>query len=94
MTVYVDQYHELLGVPKKWKGGGHLFGTDLDELHEFARSIGLKREWYQTGTSGFPHYDLVQSKRNLAIIRGAISVEPGEIPDDVIREDPINQGNS
>lgn len=86
MTVYVDQYHKLLRVPKKWEGGGHLIGTDIDELHKFAQSIGLKREWYQ-GHTGFPHYDLVQSKRNLAIIHGAVPIEAGYIPGDVIRRD-------
>lgn len=84
-TVYVDYYPEWLGVPKKWEGGGHLFATDLDVLHSFAKLIGLKREWFQIGASGFPHYDLTRGKRALAIEKGAITIEPGEIPEGVIR---------
>lgn len=29
MTIFVDHYSDWLKVPKKWEGGGHLFGTDL-----------------------------------------------------------------
>lgn len=87
MTVYIDQYPEWLGVPKKWEGGGHLFGTDLEELHEFAvRRLGLRREWYQG--MRFPHYDLTKNKRRAAIMWGAVSLDPGVIPDDVVRRDP------
>jgi hypothetical protein len=40
-----------------------------DDLHRIARAIGLKREWFQTvGT--LHHYDLVPSKRALAILAG------------------------
>ena len=84
--IYVDYYHPILNVPKKWEGGGHLFGTDLEELHEFAKKLGLRREWYQG--KQFPHYDLVRTKRAQAILLGAIDVEPGIIPDGVIRHDP------
>ena len=40
--------------------GTHLVSTDsLQELHEFARKIGLKRHWFQRGKSGrHPHFDL------------------------------------
>lgn len=88
MTVYVDIYPKWLPVGPVWEGGGHLFGTDLEELHKFAKSLGLKREYYQ-GTEGkFPHYDLTQSKRSLALRKGAIRVAPGLIPEGVIRHDP------
>lgn len=92
MTVYIDQYPEWLGVPKKWEGGGHLFGTDLEELHQFAEDIGLKREWFQTGRSGFPHYDLTKNKRRQALNQDAVSVPAGVIPEGVIRHEPI-EGN-
>lgn len=63
-----------------------MFATNLDALHEFAQSIGLRREWYQG--EQFPHYDLTASKRRLAIQSGAIELEPGIIPEGVIRHDP------
>jgi Protein of unknown function (DUF4031) len=40
---------------------GHMVSSeDADELHEFARELGLKREWYQTPRRGeyHAHYDL------------------------------------
>lgn len=36
--------------------GVHLVADDLDELHAFARRVGLRREWFQDGPR--PHYDL------------------------------------
>jgi len=51
--------------------GIHLTSQNIDKLHEFAQSIGLKREWYQDKT--LPHYDII-SKRisKLAVDKGAI----------------------
>lgn len=86
MTVYIDHYPEWLGVPTKWIGGGHLFGTDLTELHAFAQAIGLRRSWYQG--EQFPHYDCTKWMRQKAIHYGAIETEPGVIPENVIRHDP------
>lgn len=89
MTVYVDQYPEWLGVPRKWTGGGHLIGTDLAELHLFANSIGLKFEWFQD--KGWPHYDLTASKRTKALHFGAVPIQAGEAPKEVIRHMPKPQ---
>lgn len=86
MTIYVDQYPGTDW--GKWTGGGHLLGTDLAELHKFARLLGLKRAWFQDRT--FPHYDLVRSKRKLALQNGAVAIEPGELPNDIL----IKQGNT
>ena len=86
MTVYVDEFPPGWG---RWSGGGHLLTSDLDELHAMAEQIGLKRSWFQHDKS-FAHYDLVATKRLLAIIAGAVPIEFGELPDDVLmlnRED-------
>ncbi len=58
--------------------GTHLV-TDgpLEELHEFAESIGLRREWFQDHRH--PHYDLMGAKKKLAIERGAKVVSSKEI---------------
>ena len=45
---------------------------DMAELHAFAIGIGLKRHWFQAGSH--PHYDLVASKRELAVRDGAKDV--------------------
>jgi hypothetical protein len=48
---------------------------EKEELDEFAAALGLKKKWAQKsrGRIGeFYHYDLVESKRSLALLRGAI----------------------
>ena len=54
---------------------GHLVSTEsVGELHRFARSIGLKREWYQTPGIGkrHAHYDLTTARaKKRAITNGA-----------------------
>lgn len=80
MTVFVDEFpYKGWG---KWNGGAHMTGTDIDELHEMAAKIGLKREWFQDST--FPHYDLTNSKRKLALTEGCTEIELGELPDTVL----------
>lgn len=45
---------------------------DLEELHQFAERIGLRRSWFQShAQKRFCHYDLVPSKRALAVSLGA-----------------------
>lgn len=52
---------------------------ELEELHQFAASIGLKREWFQDH-GDHPHYDtIVESKMDLAIKHGAMMVRPTDI---------------
>jgi hypothetical protein len=46
---------------------------DIDELHRFARSLGLRRAWFQEHKR-MPHYDLTVSKREQAIALGAVFV--------------------
>lgn len=52
--------------------------TGLDELHAFARRIGLKRDWFQ-GKVGHPHYDLTPKMRKAAINAGARPVSSKEL---------------
>src|SRR5215469_7914058 len=57
---------------------------DPEELHRMARRLGLKREWYQNRDKAgrvhnHPHYDLVPSKRALAIRYGAVEVDAMEL---------------
>lgn len=48
-----------------------MWSEDLDALHAMARRIGMKLAWFQN-RPGFPHYDLVPSKRAAAIRLGAV----------------------
>lgn len=81
MTVYVDDSRRRArvgGITGRWS---HLItdNPDINELHEFADRIGLRREWFQEFTkrpAGLyrPHYDVTDSKRQEAIAAGATPI--------------------
>jgi hypothetical protein len=50
----------------------HLFAdeADCEELHAFARRLGMKRDWFQGD-----HYDLVPTKRVLGVRLGAVELD-------------------
>lgn len=75
MTVYVDDMKPCLP-NRKWRYNEscHMFADSEEELHKLAKSIGLKREWFQN-VSRFPHYDLIRKKRALAVSNGAQEVD-------------------
>ncbi len=53
---------------------------DLQELHQMAARLGLRRAWFQLGGSGrFPHYDLTPGKRAQALRLGACAVSADEL---------------
>lgn len=53
--------------------GIHLVADSLEELHRFARGIGLRKSWFQD--KRLPHYDLTtQRASQRAINVGAIVV--------------------
>lgn len=79
MTVYVDPLMDWgwrLGVSCHMLPHDH---TDLavEELHQLAERIGLKRAWFQTNTKWL-HYDLTASKRVLALRAGVVEVSTKE----------------
>jgi len=49
----------------------HLWADSLEELHEFADKIGMKRSWFQDHKR-LPHYDLVPIRRAKALEMGAV----------------------
>lgn len=71
MSVYVDALVVWSKRPPWNRGSCHLSADTLDELHAFALRLGLKRAWFQDHVL-LPHYDLVPSKRALAVTLGAI----------------------
>jgi hypothetical protein len=73
LTVYVDHAFAV-GDWGRWSGGGHLQADTVDELHEFAARIGLRREWFQSkpGRPQNDHYDVTRDRRELAIKLGAV----------------------
>lgn len=76
MAVYVDT---LLNFG--WSKGAscHMFADTEEELHAMADKIGLKRSWFQNQPDElYPHYDLVASKRKLAVQNGAVELGRNE----------------
>lgn len=78
MTVYVDvlMNHgwKLRGHPTK---NCHMFTDgDIEELHEIAEAIGMKRSWFQD--KHIKHYDLHARRRQKAVELGAIEVSRRE----------------
>lgn len=69
--IYVDDAF----IPKDKDEWCHLMADSLDELHQFAQSIGLKREWFHSGD----HYDVTRGKRFVAIRTGAKKVTTTEM---------------
>lgn len=70
MSVYVDDAVYL------WRNRHwcHLFADDVDELHAFAKRLGLQRSWFQNDER-LPHYDVTENKRKEALRLGAVGVD-------------------
>jgi hypothetical protein len=62
-------------------GWCHLSSTESEEeLHSFAKQLGLRKEWYHTNSRNHPHYDLTTKRKiNEAICLGAKIVTPLEL---------------
>lgn len=67
MTIYVDDEQ----IPSRGKVWCHLVADSLEELHEFAERLGLRRSWFQDA-SVYPHYDLTMSVQKKALSLGAL----------------------
>jgi hypothetical protein len=50
----------------------HMVADSIEELHDMADRIGIRRKWFQN--KRVPHYDICKSKRVLAIKLGALEV--------------------
>lgn len=60
--------------PRGRKRYCHMTADSLEELHQFAELIGVKRCWFERSRRGVPHYDLSEEKRILALEMGATAV--------------------
>ena len=69
MGVYVDGLRDY-----GWHRGPscHLIADSVEELIEFAESIGMRREWFQAKST--PHFDLTAAGRDAAVEMGAIEL--------------------
>ena len=72
MSVYVDWMQPCIPNRRwRWSESCHLLPADRSaaaerELHDMARRIGLKLEWFQVRAS-MPHYDLARGMRARAV---------------------------
>ena len=70
MTIYIDETQYDIGL-KGLYGWFHIITDgELEELHEFANKLGLKKSWFQNKPKR-PHYDAHKTKRDKAIDLGA-----------------------
>lgn len=72
MTVYIDQ------PIFQWRDRAwcHLWADTEEELHAFARRLGLKKAWFQQPPkASWKHYDIVSTKRPKALALGAIETD-------------------
>ena len=83
VLVYVDELREypLTAIQPSARRHGrvwcHLMADDIERLHAFAVRLGMRREWFQShhNLDWMAHYDLLPSKRALAVRWGAIEIE-------------------
>lgn len=73
--IYIDEFPLKWPKTDNWRYGEvtHLFtdSDDIEELHRFAQSIGLKRSWVDKRHTELIHYDLSPQKRMQALKFGA-----------------------
>ncbi len=80
MAILLDSFHNgARGPIRFWhRRCGHLVSdSSIDELHEFASLLGIRREWFQTRS--IPHYDLTGAVYVLALEYGAELVSSREL---------------
>lgn len=56
----------------------HVVADTLEELHIFAQTVGISKNWYEGVRKGHPHYDIPKGKLEI-ILKSAIIVRPREI---------------
>jgi hypothetical protein len=72
MSVYVDRVKLAYGRMIMC----HMIADTPAELHAMADQIGVARRWFQTPPkASFWHYDIAQTKRDLAIAAGALDCD-------------------
>jgi hypothetical protein len=81
MAVYIDAalipfQHPITGSEMLMS---HMIADSLDELHEMADLLGLKREWFQNKRT--PHYDVCKTKRERALKLGVKEVNRHDCAD-------------
>lgn len=74
MTVYVDDMFAEHRVRGRRMLFSHMIADTSEELEAMADHIGVQRKWIQYPGTPKEHYDVVASKRALAIKAGAVPI--------------------
>jgi hypothetical protein len=76
VTVYVDDWRQEATVGPVTARWSHLTADTVDELHDFAAGLGMRRAWFQAHPHDplRHHYDVTDRLRDEAIARGAVPV--------------------
>lgn len=75
MSVYVDPPRARLGRMVMC----HMTADSTEELLAMADAIGVDRKWLQHAGTRKEHFDIAQSKRRAAVLRGAQEVSTREL---------------
>lgn len=87
MAVYVDELFEVEKTTKwRWGKACHLTADTIEELHNFALMLGMRRSWFQDHPR-HPHYDLTEGRRKAAVKLGAIEINARAQAEKRINED-------
>lgn len=71
MSVYVDSAKIAYGRMKMC----HMLADTSQELAEMANKIGVKQKWIQYAGTPKEHFDICASKREKAVLLGAIEID-------------------
>jgi hypothetical protein len=99
MTVYVDNWRQRACVGSVDAVWSHMFAgpyDDLEELHDLAAKISLLRRWFQDKPWPKEHYDVTETRRQMAIRAGAVSItweQGGQMRRDARRRNPPTPGS-
>lgn len=74
MAIYVD----FVKIPFKGYQWCHMLADSLQELHDFAKLIGVDARLFHRDAS-YPHYDITVQMRKTAINNGAIAADRKKI---------------
>lgn len=77
MTVYVDDAKHPYG--RMMMMMCHMIADNRKELFEMADRIGVRRKWLQKAGTPHEHFDICLSKRELAVMAGAVEVTSREL---------------
>lgn len=74
MTVYVDDMYQYpMGQLGRMKMS-HMIADTTEELVAMAKLIGVQPKWIQRRGTAREHFDIAQSKRDVALRSGAVAI--------------------